>query len=94
MENSNEWVCTDSDCNQYRLDLAENVFRFKEERIVDITTGQIYKFEAVINLSDYTQDQMFKSVSAFGYSFNEMCTWIDEGRNLELIAECIFEMRN
>lgn len=35
---------------------------------------------------------MFECVEPFGYSFNEMCTWIDSGKNLDLIAECIFEM--
>jgi len=30
--------------------------------------------------------------SEIGYSFNEMCSWIDEGKDLSLIAECIFEM--
>ena len=86
-----EWVVTDPSCNQMMQVLGENVFRFKEERL-DHLVGVVEEFSATIDLSEYTQEQMFEDVSAFGYSFNEMCTWIDEGHNLEIIAECIFEM--
>ena len=47
-----------------------------------------------INLTNYTQEQMFEYVKTFGYSFNEMCTWIDEGYNLDIIRDCIFEIKN
>ena len=86
------WVCTDPSCNQYRKDISENVFIFKEDRTIDPETGETEVFESEIDLSDYTQEEMFESVKPFGYSFNEMCSWIDEGKNLDLIAECIFEM--
>jgi hypothetical protein len=87
-----EWICTDASCNQYYKQLAENKFLFKEDRISNPETGETYVYESEIDLSKYTQEQMFKDVQSFGYTFNEMCTWIDEGNNLSLIAECIFEM--
>lgn len=88
------WICTDSSCNQYRLDLGGNKFLFKEDRIKDPVTKETYVYESTIDLSNYSQEEMFKDVESFGYSFNEMSTWIDEGKNLDLIAECIFEMEN
>lgn len=91
-----EWICTDPACNQYMKKISENVFLFKEDRQIDFFSPlpKYEVYEREINLSDYTQDEMYNDVQAFGYSFNEMCTWIDEGRNLDLIAECIFEMSN
>lgn len=87
-----EWITTDPSCGQQMKKIAENIFAFKETRIFNPVTKETYLHKAIIDLSDYTQEEMFSCVEAFGYSFNEMCTWIDEGRNLDLIAECIFEM--
>ncbi len=89
---SKGWHQTDPSCNQYRKDLGENKFLFREDRIINPETKETEVYEEEIHLADYTQEQMFVFVETFGYSFNEMCTWIDEGKNLDLIAECIFEM--
>jgi hypothetical protein len=86
------WICTDEDTNQFRMDIGDNIFRFKEERVIQPDTNEKEVFDAVIDLKDYTQIEMFESVRSFGYSFNEMAEWIDQGENLSLIAECIFEM--
>lgn len=88
----NEWICTDLSCNQYMKQLNENTFIFKEDRIINPITKEIKVYESEICLGDYTQKEMFESVEPFGYSFNEMCTWIDNGGDISLIAECIFEM--
>ena len=87
-----DWQCTDPSCNQYRRDINENTFEFREDRIINPETGETIEYRSEICLSDYTQEEMFEDVQPFGYSFNEMCDWIDEGKNLDLIAECIFEM--
>lgn len=87
-----EWKITDPSCNQMMKQLSENRFLFKEDRIINPVTKETETYESEIDLSDYTQEEMFNDVESFGYSFNEMCTWIDEGTNLDLIAECIFEM--
>ncbi len=89
-----EWIVTDPSCNQRMKKVGENKFIFKEDRIYNPVTKETYQHESLIDLSDYTQEGMFECVQPFGYSFNEMCTWIDEGRNLDLIAECIFEMES
>ena len=88
------WTVTDEDCNQMRLDISPDTFLFKEDRVIDPESGETEVYESEIDLKNYTQDQMFDRVRHFGYSFNEMCSWIDEGENLSLIAECIFEMED
>jgi hypothetical protein len=89
-----EWIITDPSCNQMMKQLNENTFLFKEDRIINPETKETETYESEICLGDYTQDEMFEHVEVFGYSFNEMCTWIDEGTNYDLIAECIFEMES
>lgn len=86
------WIQTDGSCNQYFKKIDENKFLFREDRLMDPQTNETYVYESEIDLSKYSQEEMFKYVSCFDFSFNEMCTWIDEGKNLNLIAECIFEM--
>ena len=85
-------IITDPDCNQTCKQIDVNVFEFEENRVVNPETKETERFSATIDLSEYSHEEMFESVKPFGYSFNEMSTWIDEGENLALIAECIFEM--
>ncbi len=87
------WVCTDESCNQYRKQIDKGVFIFKEDRCIDPVSKEVEVFEETISLGDYSQEEMFSDVSSFGYSFDEMCTWLEKSVNLDLIAECIFEMR-
>jgi len=89
-----EWKITDPSCNQMFKKISDNIFLFKEDRIINPETKEVGTYESEIHLNEYTQDEMFESVSSFGYTFNEMCTWIEQDYNLELIAECIFEMEN
>lgn len=88
------WTMTDISCNQMMRQLSYSQFEFKEDRVVNPETKETEVYHSIIDLNDYTQEQMYESVESFGYSFNEMCHWIDEGINLELIAECIFEMES
>lgn len=90
--NNESWVCTDPSCNQYRRDISKNVFEFKEDRSSLIDPETKKEFRAVIDLSEYTEGEMWDAVQAFGYPREEMEIWIKEGKNLDLIAECIFEL--
>jgi hypothetical protein len=89
-----QWKVTDPSCNQMMKVLGDNVFLFREDRVINPETKETEVYESLIDLSDYTQEEMFESVQPFGYSFNEMASWIDNGEDLALIAECIFEMEN
>jgi len=73
-------IVTDPDCNQTCKQVGVNVFEFEEDREVNPETKEVERFTATIDLNEYTQKEMFKDVEGFGYSFNEMCTWIDEGK--------------
>jgi hypothetical protein len=43
-----------------------------------------------INLDNYSQDEMYKAVSLnHDISFNELCSWLDDGVNLDFIKECL-----
>jgi hypothetical protein len=88
------WSITDPSCNQMMKKLSDNRFIFKEDRVIDPITKKTETYESEIDLAGYTQDEMFESVQSFGYSFNEMCSWIDDGKDLSIIAECIFELEN
>ena len=72
--------------------VSERVFIFKEDRIFDPASKELFIYESIIDLNDYTHEEMFECVRAFGYSLDEMLDWINNGVNLDLIAECIFEM--
>lgn len=86
-------IVTDPSCNQTCRQIDVNVWEFEEDRVVNPETGETERFSDTIDLSEYTQGEMFESVQPFGYSFHEMCDWIDNGSpNIQLIAECIFEM--
>ena len=43
-----------------------------------------------INLENYSHDEMFDAVSRDNdISFNELCTWLDNDENLEIIKDCL-----
>lgn len=86
-------IITDPSCNQTSRQIDENVWEYAEDRIINPETGETERVFEIVDLSDYTQEEMFEAVQPFGYSFNEMCDWIDSGSpSVMLIAECIFEM--
>lgn len=90
-EQSN-WICTDPDAGQYRLDEGQDVWRdtrftFKEgDR------------EETIDLNDYTREEIQSYVSAYGYVALPHNYYFIDGTQKEvdnsIIAECIFEMTN
>ena len=94
MKNKTEWVLTDPSCNQYRKTISESpaIFLFKEDRITNPKTGEKEVFEAEINLDDYTWWEIIDSCGSFGYSPKQVDKWLTEGEELDLIAECLFEL--
>ncbi len=88
-----EWIITDINCNQSVRQLGENVFEFKEQRISNPETKEKYWYSAVINLNDYTMEEMLDNITPFGYNKDQLDYWHNSGYKL-LIAECIFENLN
>lgn len=89
---SKEWVCTDIDTNQYRKTISPTRFLFKEDRVSDPLTGKTEVYEQEINLDEFTIADMIDYCSSFGYSESQVRAWYQSSSNLDLIAECIFEM--
>ena len=90
--NNDGWICTDPDCNQYRKNISKRVFLFKEDRLINPVTKETELYEAEIDLGDYTVEEMVEWCLPYGYMEWEIQDWFLCGENLDLIAECIFEM--
>jgi len=87
-----DWICTDPSCNQYRKDVTETIFMFKEDRIINPVTKETEVFEMEINIDDYTWEEIIDSCNAFGYTATQVDKWLTEGEEFALIAECLFEL--
>lgn len=86
-----EWIVTDPSCNQRCRQISKFVFEFEEDRVLDPVTKETYLYADKVDLESYTIDEIVDCCSSFGYSEDEVLEWITNGRNLALIAECIFE---
>lgn len=88
------WVCTDPSCNQYRKDISETVFLFKEDRIINPETKETKTVEMEINIDNYTWYQIIDACNTFGYTPEQTDKWLTEGEEFALIAECLFELED
>lgn len=88
------WICTDPSCNQYRRRLGDNRFEFKEDRVINPETKETETVSCEIDLNESTWFEMIDACEAFGYTTKQIDKWISEGEESELIAECIFELKN
>lgn len=84
------WILTDDSIKQYgrtRKDLNKWAFEFKQKDVE----------ETIIDLEDYTTEQIQNVISSYGYSLNPASSYFifDIYKNKEtvnwIIAECIFE---
>ena len=92
MEIIEKWIYTDPNCNQYRRDISENEYEFKEDRIINPITKETEKYSTIIDLRDYDLEEIIDICDAFGYSEEQVTMWLNNKKELDLIAECIFEM--
>lgn len=86
------WTCTDPSCNQWRHDISETEFYFREDRIINPETEETETYEATIDLDDYSWWDIVEACEPFGYTPEQVDKWMTEGEELALIAECIFEL--
>ena len=77
------WVCTNPDSKQYRRKLSDKIWEFRNDRNY-----------SVIDLNDYSLAEMRYACKTFGYDSVVVLKWWTYGENLEIIAECIFELKN
>ena len=91
VEYSTNWIITDPDCNQRCRQLAPLRWEFEEDQIADPLTGTTETVSCEIDLTDYVITEMIEACLPFGYDEGQVEDWFNNGKNLELIAECIFE---
>ena len=82
------WTLTDPDTNQWGRHEGGRQYLFREDCDFD-DTGSV---SALIDLDDYTEDEINDHIAAFGYSVEGLK---EEHPTLEsaewIMAECIFE---
>ena len=88
----NKWICTDPSCNQYRAQLDDTRFLFKEDRVVNPETGETEVFREEIDLDALDWFEIIEACQPFGYNAEQVDKWLTEGEEFALMAECVFEM--
>jgi hypothetical protein len=82
-----KWVCTDT--NQYGRKLRDGVYEFKEDDVYP--DGLVLKRQDVIDLADYTDEEINNHLSAYGWDIKQLIEENGEEGAKWLMAECIFE---
>lgn len=87
------WVLTNIEFNQFRkdVDIENNVFFFREDRIINPETNEKETFEDTICVNDYSLIDIVEICMSYGYSEKQIKKWVSNGEELQLIAQCIFE---
>jgi hypothetical protein len=85
-----EWKQTDASCNQYGRQIADGIYEFKEDRIINPVTKETETFENEISLWDYSDEEKKSALDSFGYTKKELANWSIEDVNW-ITAECLFE---
>jgi hypothetical protein len=98
---NNDWVVTDPSCNQMYKTIVENqIYLFREDRTINPETGETEVYESLMDINDYDIAEMTDALAVFGYA-SRLSTveaqaivreWVDNGENIDLILECLFEL--
>ncbi len=87
------WVVTDEDSAQLMKEIVKNeIYLFREDRLIDPSTGETEVFEEEMRWEDYPYADIMEACSPFGYGSHEINKWIITEENIPLMLECIFEM--
>jgi hypothetical protein len=79
----NKWILTDPSTQQYGRKVRDKVYEFKEKRITDPISNEKEDYQSVIDLNDYTTEEIKSTLNAYGLIIEDTEEWI--------IAECLFE---
>lgn len=85
----NQWIVTDPDSNQRGRKVGQKEYEFEEDIIYP--WGEESKKEAIIDLNDYTQEEIENIISTYGYTLKSLHSDYSIEDMDFLIAECIFE---
>lgn len=82
-----DWVMTDSDCCQMRRDRRDGKFEFVEVFFcAPRSTGSALCRHSIIDLNDYSDDELWFYGSAYYDNWDEFFS-----QGAEIFAECVFE---
>lgn len=83
-----DYICTDPDCAQYVTKISDTKYSFIEYRELSETYVVCH---AVIELSDYTLDEICTYCAPYYNSLEQMVADYGFRETLRIMAECIFE---
>lgn len=91
-----EWICTDPDSLQHSKQLNDHTWSYIETRNIPEETERGIDYisivvHAVVDLHDYTLDEIWDVCSGYYNSFEEMVEQYGFRESLHIMAECIFE---
>ena len=87
------WVITDPSCNQLRKEIIEdNVYLFREDRIINPETKETELFESELTYNDLDYSELMDACLTFGYDIKRIDKWLTEGEEIPLMLECVFEL--
>ena len=84
----NKWICSDPDCAQYYHRQTDYVYSFVEVR--ESMSG-FHVCHAVVDVRDYTIDELWQRVFGYYVSFEEIVSAYGFRESFHIIAECVFE---
>lgn len=92
----NNWICTDPDSLQHSKQINDHTWSYIESRnIPENTVHGVDYFpvvvHTVVDLHDYTLDEIWDVCSGYYNSFEEMVEQYGFREALHIMAECIFE---
>lgn len=86
---SGDWICTDPDNDQFRLDEGQNLWKNTAYLFRQGTTKEY------VDLKDYSHDKIRSIINSYGYDTIDFTNYFIQGTDqkisLDVIAECIFE---
>lgn len=82
------YICTDSDCAQYGAKISDARYSYIEYRD---WFGRYIVCHAVVDLTDYSLDEIVRYCSAYYTSLEQMVADYGFRGALKVMAECIFE---
>jgi hypothetical protein len=84
------WRISDPDCRQKFKKIDENRFLYREDRISNPETKEMYVYESMMDFDDYNEDDLEKGVKSYYKNLDEVKSIYGNDWK-QIVLECIFE---
>lgn len=91
MKTVDKWICTDPDMAQYCYKVDDFTWSYIEARPYGIDGKGRVVSHAVVDIRDYTLDELWAYCSSYYGSYEEMVSQYGFREALHIMAECVFE---